>query len=115
MHLSLHRAIRVIERSRIERELCRKTKQVEVAIVQRDVQRNHRIKKFRREKCIGAEVGRIARSTGLPHAKSRSKLKRRPAPPLVRCTRKFSSYTRNDSPQPHSSFTFGLLNLKPSF
>src|ERR1700739_4302967 len=24
-------------------------------------------------------------------------------------------YTRNDSPQPHSSFTFGLLNLKPSF
>src|SRR6266446_4587318 len=24
-------------------------------------------------------------------------------------------YTRNDSPQPHSSFTLGLLNLKPSF
>jgi len=23
--------------------------------------------------------------------------------------------TLNDSPQPHSSFTFGLLNLKPSF
>src|ERR1700760_252842 len=25
------------------------------------------------------------------------------------------AYTRNDSPQPHSSLAFGLLNLKPSF
>jgi hypothetical protein len=39
MHLRLHRAIRVIERGGIERKLRRKTKEVEVAIVQR----GHRI------------------------------------------------------------------------
>jgi len=26
-----------------------------------------------------------------------------------------NNQTLNDSPQPHSFFTFGLLNLKPSF
>jgi len=35
--------------------------------------------------------------------------------PETQRTRDDEAYTLNDSPQPQRSFSFGLLNLKPSF
>ncbi len=54
----------------------------------------------------------VTKATGCSESRDHER-KRRHAPPLWPLLRRHQ--TRNDSPQPHSSFTFGLLNLKPSF